>query len=114
MHAYNWPGNVRELENALERSLLLSNDGNILEIAVPIITTKDESDASGYINLKQKLRTEKKQATNAIELSILEKALLEFDDNVSKVARNIGISTRAVYKKLNILKINPATFRRKN
>ena len=114
LYAYNWPGNIRELENTLERSLLLSDNENILEIAMSFTTAKDESGASGYINSKLKLRTAKKEAAGAVELSILKKALSEFDGNISKVAKSLGISPRAIYKKLNILKINPITFRHTN
>ncbi len=111
LYSYNWPGNVRELENILERSLLLSNDGNILEISMHRDMTKDKSTIDDYTNLK--LRTIKKQASNAAELSILEKTLAEFNGNISNVAKSLGISTRAIYKKLNTLKIDPAAFRNK-
>lgn len=112
LYTYNWTGNVRELENILERSLFLSNNGKILEIPIPAVTVnEDKSTISDYTNLK--LRAIKKQASSAAELSILEKTLSEFNGNVSKVAKYLGISTRAIYKKLNTLKINPATFRHK-
>ena len=111
LYSYNWPGNVRELENILERTLLLSNDGNILEISMHRDMTKDKSTIDDYTNLK--LRTIKKQASNAAELSILEKTLAEFNGNISNVAKSLGISTRAIYKKLNTLKIDPAAFRNK-
>jgi DNA-binding NtrC family response regulator len=112
LYTYNWPGNVRELENILERSLFLSNNGEILEIAIPLGAAKDKSITSDYTNIK--LRSIRKQAINAAELPVLEKILTESNGNVSKVAKYLGISTRAIYKKLNTLKINPATFRHKN
>jgi transcriptional regulator with GAF, ATPase, and Fis domain len=33
--AYHWPGNIRELENLVERSILLSKDEELKELAVP-------------------------------------------------------------------------------
>ncbi len=35
MKSYSWPGNIRELENALERSVLLSSNGEIHFIHLP-------------------------------------------------------------------------------
>ena len=111
LYAYNWPGNVRELENILERSLFLSNNGKILEISMPTATAKDKSITNDSTNLK--LRTIKKQAASEVESSVLKKTLVEFNGNVSKVAKHLGVSTRAIYKKLSILKISPAAFRHK-
>ena len=76
LYTYNWPGNVRELENILERSLFLSNNGEILEIAIPLGAAKDKSITSDYTNIK--LRSIRKQAINAAELPVLEKILLIF------------------------------------
>ena len=111
LYAYNWPGNVRELENILERSLLLSNDGKISNLYISTMTAEDKPTINDYANLK--LRTIKKQASSAAELSVLEKTLTEFNGNISKVAKSLGISTRAIYKKLNMLKIDPKGFRHK-
>ena len=33
---YPWPGNVRELENAIERSVVLSNDEDFTEDLLPL------------------------------------------------------------------------------
>lgn len=111
LYAYNWTGNIRELENILERSLLLSNNGKIIELAIPLMPNEDKPMISDYANLT--LRTIRKQAVNAVELPLLEKFLTDYNGNVSKVAKYLGISTRAIYKKLNTLKIDPAIFRHK-
>jgi transcriptional regulator of acetoin/glycerol metabolism len=32
---YDWPGNIRELEHVIERSILLSDDGNLRQLHLP-------------------------------------------------------------------------------
>ena len=78
---------------------------------MPTATAKDESIINDSTNLK--LRTIKKQAASEVESYVLKKTLAEFNGNVSKVAKHLGVSTRAIYKKLSILKISPAAFRHK-
>ncbi|HMG32356.1 MAG TPA: sigma 54-interacting transcriptional regulator [Blastocatellia bacterium] len=43
---YGWPGNVRELEHIVERAVLLS-EGEVLEIELPIPTSKRRGQAAG-------------------------------------------------------------------
>ncbi len=38
---YDWPGNIRELEHAIERSILLSDDGILRQIYIPCRRLKD-------------------------------------------------------------------------
>jgi len=50
---YNWPGNVRELQNVIERSILLSQDDLIREVALPIFTP----DLPGEIRKDKQIKT---------------------------------------------------------
>ena len=41
---YDWPGNIRELQNAIERSVILTN-GKVLTVAMPELTGKSAAAA---------------------------------------------------------------------
>lgn len=106
--AYNWPGNVRELENVLERAYLFSPrqviDGigiNVDEEATPT-RSADTGD----------LRIRKQRAAQEIEAKVLQEALFKHDGNVSAVAKEIGISRRAVHQKLKSYHIEAAGYRK--
>ena len=49
---YTWPGNVRELENAIERSVLLSEGENISVSALPPAVREKMVSASPGTGLK--------------------------------------------------------------
>jgi len=50
---YNWPGNVRELQHVIERSILLSQDDIIREVALPALTP----DLPGEIKKDKHIKT---------------------------------------------------------
>lgn len=92
---YNWPGNVREIINKVRRAVVMSKDTNItpadLDLNVPVI----QDDAI----------TSLKEVRHSIEKQKLIEALRHCNNNISKVARVLGISRPSVYslrKKYNI------------
>ncbi|MBO9728569.1 MAG: sigma 54-interacting transcriptional regulator [Chitinophaga sp.] len=50
LRSYTWPGNVRELEHLIERSILLSENGNIEEVYIPEHTTADKQGPAYLLN----------------------------------------------------------------
>ncbi len=108
--AYSWPGNVRELENILERAFLFT-PGPV--IATLDIADEGESDDPGVAASAFDLRTVKKNATMEVERKIIHAGLNRFAGNVSKVARSMGITPRAVHQKLKSHGIDPSVYRRK-
>ena len=107
--SYPWPGNVRELENVLERSFLFAR-GNVIE---SLILDGDDwqgenlRPVAGIVNLKDLTR----QAAMRTEEKLIVTALENFRGNVSAVARQMGITPRAVHQKLKKHGINPQKFR---
>jgi two-component system response regulator AtoC len=91
---YNWPGNIRELENAMERAVVISK-GNII-------------DMGDFPSKMQKFAEGTESASNSLyenEKSLIARVLTEYDYNIYKTAKQLGISRSTLYgkmKKLNI------------
>ncbi len=90
-----WPGNVRELKNLVERTVLVGG-GDILEIddfkaqfhPAPSRGHAEELPAVGVFTLDE------------MEKSMILKALEFHGSNISKVARSLGLSRAALYRRL--------------
>lgn len=104
--SYSWPGNVRELENVLERAYLFSRDTVIDNVDIPVAET-----SAAELSCRT-LQALKRQAANDIESRMLKEALGRRQGNVTAVAREMGITPRAVHQKLKSYGINPSAYRR--
>ena len=104
-----WPGNVRELENVLERAFLFARGSCIEDIDAPVPGADPGSGAGQNMDL----RTQTRDAARAAETQLLRDALLRRGGNVSAVAREVGITARAVHQKLRAHNIDPAPYRMK-
>lgn len=105
--AYDWPGNVRELENVLERAFLFAQ-GPVIDAIDVALTHSAETGPPGA----DALRRRKQRAAREIESQALRDALSRFAGNVSAVAREIGITPRAVHQKLKSCGIDAAAYRK--
>ena len=98
--AYSWPGNVRELQNALARSLILSENGIIDVCDLPHNIAIQHSAppykvGKGYDTLKQQLRN--------YELVIINTAIDDAGGDRKLAAKQLGIGVSSLYRKLEIL-----------
>ncbi len=91
--AYNWPGNVRELENAMERALILSEDGHVraedlafLEVEGPRPLLPPNATLDDVLG-----SMEKHQLLDALERNT---------GSVSAMARELGINRTTLYYRL--------------
>jgi DNA-binding NtrC family response regulator len=100
---YAWPGNLRELENVLERAYLFA-PGYVIE-DIPVDAGRSEDVLAGT------LRDAKKQAAMEVEARVIEDALARAGGNVSAVARQMGITARAVHMKLRTHGIDARSYR---
>jgi len=86
---FDWPGNIRQLQNAIENAVVLS-DGNTLKLA-DFILTKAPSPG-------------RKPVTSNFydnEKSHVSEVLNKTSWNLSKAARELGISRSTLYRKIN-------------
>ncbi len=90
-----WPGNVRQLKNTVERTVLVSRT-DVLDVEAfreqlgqsPGSAGTVELPAVGAVTISQ------------MEESMIRKALEYHDGNLSQVARSLGLSRAAVYRRL--------------
>ena len=88
--AHNWPGNVRELQNAIERLVALSPEGELdLSLLSPGRPSSSSDDQSG---LRDKV--------DAFERGLIVDALRACAGNRSEAARQLGISRVTLHDKL--------------
>jgi len=85
---YDWPGNVRELRNVLQRYVTLGH----LEFLAPGAAPA-ESPMPAELDLRK--------ATRQLERTYIAKALREAGGNRSQAAKRLGISRRALFRKLS-------------
>lgn len=87
---YEWPGNIRELQHAIERSVILC-DSHLLKLTdislLPVNSSLNE-DSFSTLNLEE------------IEKQIIQKALLKFEGNVSRAAKELGLTRTSLYRRM--------------
>ncbi len=106
---HNWPGNVRELENVLERSFLFSPGPIMSQLLLPQTSGAVAAGVGQPVDLS--LKEAKQRAAEQVETQILKEALTRFHGNVSKIAKSLGVTPRAIHQKLNLHRIDPNSYR---
>lgn len=101
MQNYSWPGNVRELENRVKRAVIMAQKR--------LISCKD-LDFSENSNRKKESLVE---VMDDVQKKYIERALNRTQGNVSKAARELGISRVTLYDLLGRLKIDVKDYRKK-
>ncbi|MFP3321590.1 sigma-54-dependent Fis family transcriptional regulator [Planococcus sp. SIMBA_160] len=96
---YDWPGNVRELENILSRSMIFMqmNDKIMTEDHIPLNMLKAK-EAKNEVVIPASAPLQEQLET--VERGILHRALEEAKGNKSKTAKQLQISLRTLYYKL--------------
>lgn len=89
---YHWPGNVRELENIIERAVVVSTSPEIgiQDLPAHLAALKDSTELP-----EESLP----QWIEKMEVEILRKTLLEFEGNITRAAKKLGIGRATVYRK---------------
>jgi Nif-specific regulatory protein len=115
--AHDWPGNVRELENAIERLMVLRDDGELsvsdlnLQPARPRVraSTGETLDVPGLIRelVKSGLRTPLPSGiklyhflVGGLEKELIDQMLRQCDGVQLKAAERLGINRNTLHKKL--------------
>jgi transcriptional regulator of acetoin/glycerol metabolism len=89
--SYHWPGNIRQLRNVIERAVILSKGDTIVfkDLSEEFLAHNNNTRVARAItSLKE------------MEIKAVKNALTACDGNKSKAARMLGISRKALYKRL--------------
>lgn len=114
--AYHWPGNIRELENVIERGVILTDNNETISQEALFVTPPEVSqagivrvDAEGNITAGDS-STEKADwpeqvfaqqiSLDQVEGILMQKAMEEANQNVSKAARLLGLTRPALAYRL--------------
>jgi len=90
-----WPGNIRELRNVLERACILSEAGMITERDLSsALTTRSAVPATDADELPD-------DRLSTLQRRQVERVLEETGGNKSEAARRLGISRRALYRRID-------------
>ncbi|MCP4151474.1 MAG: sigma-54-dependent Fis family transcriptional regulator [bacterium] len=90
--AYSWPGNVRELQNVIQRTVIFSESNEINEEDIEFKAYELESVSSSETEIKTVAEMEK---------DLILKTLDKTQNNKTKAAEILGISSRTLRNKLN-------------
>lgn len=103
---YDWPGNVRELQNVVERMINISNGGKITADHLPNeilqympLNSIPDIDRHRPAPIKQQ-RERQKQAKAVTEKQRITGLLHKHGGNISRVAREMGVSRNTIYRKM--------------
>lgn len=102
LQEYHWPGNVRELENVLGRAMINMryNETIILPSHLPPLSQQTRSSAEPLDVEQEKHDATLKEAMDEAEKSFILKCLAACKGNRTQTAKQLGISLRSLYYKL--------------
>jgi transcriptional regulator with PAS, ATPase and Fis domain len=91
----SWPGNIRELKNLIERTVLVTSKD--------IIYVEDFQQQFRYVPSKGSKESQPEvgvMTLDEMEETMIRKALEFHSNNLSKVAKSLGLSRSALYRRL--------------
>lgn len=94
---YEWPGNVRELRTAIEHAIILGRGKELQPLDLP--TTLRSGSMTKRASQTLSLTT-KSLTLEENEAAMIERALQICGGNISKAAKELGISRRTLHRKL--------------
>ncbi len=92
LNMHSWPGNVREIQHTIERGVIMSDGqeikGNDFNLAAETSVSGKDVEKFDNLNLHE------------IEKMLVEKALSKHEGNISKAAKELGLTRAALYRRL--------------
>jgi two-component system, NtrC family, response regulator HydG len=86
---YSWPGNIRELQHAIERAVILSES----DVLTPSDFFFTDYEITESLNIN-------KYNLDEAEKTIIRKVLNKFEGNVTKAAKELGITRTSLYRRM--------------
>jgi Nif-specific regulatory protein len=120
LKAHDWPGNVRELENAIERLVVLSDDGTLrpelLRLDRPRVVLRSARGGAAGTDVPSLIRALVRAGATAplpagaklndaivggVERELIEQVIRQCDGVQVKAAARLGINRNTLHKKLS-------------
>lgn len=89
LQKYAWPGNVRELQHAIERAVIMNENGT-LDAKDFHFLSADNNEAPYFDNYN----------LEKVEAWAIRRAIKKHEGNISHVAKELGLSRGALYRRL--------------
>ena len=88
---YDWPGNVRELQHSIERAIILCDSNTLNPSDFPFSAREETKDnfSMGTHNIEE------------MEKNLIRKIMLKYDGNVTKAAKELGITRTSLYRRID-------------
>ena len=102
---YSWPGNIRELKNLVERLAIMVEKDVIDEFDLPAPYNPDTADRMTTVESQLFLSRSLKDAKKAFEREFIKRKLLQYNNNITKTAKAIGVERSYLHKKLKSLDV---------
>ena len=102
LRAEPWPGNIRELSQLIERTVLLTT--------ADVLDRNDLARAAGMLGRptgRESLPPPGSMTMDEIEKAMIEKCMVFYAGNITKVAEALGVSRAALYRRLEKYGIEP-------
>ena len=106
---HDWPGNIRELANMIERATILAGDGPILPEHLPAqlpARGKAHPTSASTISPPHFQVPEGTPTLRDVEMRYIQTILDKHNGNKPAASRELGISLKTLYNKINQLQHN--------
>lgn len=93
LKAHHWPGNVREIQHTIERGVIMANEHQISpsDFNLSKVNVQQQTNSvDGFDNLN----------LLEIEKMLVQKAIDKYEGNISKAAKDLGLTRAALYRRL--------------
>ncbi|MFI5456768.1 MAG: sigma-54-dependent transcriptional regulator [Isosphaerales bacterium] len=106
---HQWPGNIRELANMIERATILAGNGPILPEHLPTqlpVRSKSHQNAASALGGPHFQIPEGNPTLRDVEMKYIQTILEKHNGNKPAASRELGISLKTLYNKINQLQHN--------
>ena len=113
--AAHWEGNVRELRNVIERACILADDELISERQLSVsVRPSPAAPAESAARAAQGTAGEDRDLLVNVERDHIQRALVRAGGNKKAAAKMLGLSRRALYRRLERLDLSDTITRRRD
>ncbi len=96
LRSYGWPGNVRELENRIKRAVIMADGKRISAADLELDSPFEKFQGKGL-----------REAREALDKELIERALLRTNGNITRAAEELGISRPTLHELISRYGIEP-------